>query len=131
MDRKNIYRSPASPSSVIKNLVQGNLMPGIPLPVRPVTMQPMLRKPSVNNNTQDIYREKEAAAGRNSSHAAAVKPIVEMPKDIKIDMNVPQTMKKTEIAEAAITQERLKEAIVWSEILGKPLCKRGKRRRSW
>ncbi len=27
-----------------------------------------------------------------------------------------------------ITQSRLQEAVVWSEILGKPLCKRGKRR---
>lgn len=122
MDRNNMYRSPASPSSVIKNLMQASRMPGNPVPTRPVTVQPMMRKPYVDNNTQDIYREKGAAAGR---------PIVEVPNDIKIDMNMPQTVKKAEIAEAAITQERLKEAVVWSEILGKPLCKRGKRRRSW
>jgi hypothetical protein len=122
MDRNNMYRSPASPSSVIKNLMQGSRIPGMPVPTRPVTVQPMMRKPYVNNNTQDIYREKGAAAGS---------PRVEVRKDIKIDMNMPQTLKKAEIAEAAITQERLKEAIVWSEILGKPLCKRGKRRRSW
>lgn len=28
-------------------------------------------------------------------------------------------------------REKLKEAIIWSEILGKPVCKKGKRRESW
>lgn len=33
--------------------------------------------------------------------------------------------------DALISVERLQEAVIWSEILDKPLCKRRKRRTAW
>lgn len=62
------------------------------------------------------------------------KPITEKQKNMNFDLRVMERNKalnnlnRYDSEESIVSKERLQEAIIWSEILGKPLCKRGKRR---
>ena len=60
------------------------------------------------------------------------KPAEKKPMDLRfVENRSNQLIHKTSAVasrESSISQERLQEAIIWSEIIGEPLCKRRKRR---
>lgn len=62
------------------------------------------------------------------------KPITEKPMNMNYDLRAMERNKalnklnKYDSEESIVSKERLQEAIIWSEILDKPLCKRRKRR---
>jgi hypothetical protein len=51
-----------------------------------------------------------------------------LPMELKIDFKTERKADKADDSDSSISQEKLQEAIIWSEILGKPLSRRRKRR---
>jgi hypothetical protein len=47
---------------------------------------------------------------------------------VALEFNIKKINNTTASSEAIISMERLQEAIIWAELLGKPVCKRRKRR---
>ncbi|HWT75009.1 MAG TPA: hypothetical protein VN258_09875 [Mobilitalea sp.] len=62
------------------------------------------------------------------------KPVPEKPAQMKLDIKPVKSAVEIRMPnppankDGLVSQERLQEAIIWSEILGKPLSKRRKRR---
>lgn len=56
------------------------------------------------------------------------KPIDKMPVEVKIEINRRNQFSSPGTKDIILSTDRLQEAIIWSEILDKPLCKRRKRR---
>lgn len=56
------------------------------------------------------------------------KPVDKAPVEVKIEINRLNQLSTPGTKEIIISTDRLQEAIIWSEILDKPLCKRRKRR---
>lgn len=54
-------------------------------------------------------------------------PVEEKPVQIRVEVPKSNKSKPAAPAESIISVERLQEAIIWSEILGKPVSKRRKR----
>lgn len=127
---KNMYGMPDSPGSVIKKLIGENLFGELTAAGNTMANRPM-NKPVINRYpVKGPDADKPAGdkavmgkpAGKNGVNAA--------PPEIKIDLtNFDRSGKKVS-SEPVITQKELQKAIIWSEILGQPVCKRGKRRMS-
>ncbi len=56
------------------------------------------------------------------------KPVDKMPVEVKIEINRRNQFSSPGTKDIILSTDRLQEAIIWSEILDKPLCKRRKRR---
>lgn len=112
MDRNNMFRVPVSPSSIIRKIATDNFNVGKLAAGRPAAENPTMKKPAADKN---------AAKG-----LATDKPMMEKSAGIYANSSF-----NDNDGEPQISQARLQDAIIWSEILGKPVSKRGKRRTSW
>jgi hypothetical protein len=70
--------------------------------------------------------QKPAAKKSDKSEKPATKPL-----EVKLEVSKVSRVVPFADSDMLISQERLQEAIIWSEILGKPVSKRRKRRELW
>ncbi|MDD3172408.1 MAG: hypothetical protein PHF63_01855 [Herbinix sp.] len=147
MDRNPMYRMPTSPGSVIKKLSEGKQTTGYQTAEQQTTGKPVADKSSVKNydawmpvinnfsvtkrNTDPINNKSESV-NRTAERPLADKPLPEKqlkskPVEFKIDYQK-SGMGSANNKGSFVSTEQLQEAIIWSEILGKPVSKRRKLR---
>lgn len=73
--------------------------------------------------TKSMTPEKEESASKGNTNKNAPKVEIEVERP---EVNTAYNIKSQESIN--ITQKNFQEAIIWSELLGKPMCKRRKRR---
>lgn len=114
MERKSMYSVSAKPTSTFSKLANANLL-GKPVLNRITSAANALAKnPYVNKPVaEELIKEKPAQG---------------IQAEIRFDMNYTGNNVKLASVEPMVSQERLQDAIIWSEILGKPVSKRRKRR---
>lgn len=83
---------------------------------------------------KNIYRKQADRKSADQKPAAKKSDKSEKPtKPLEVKLEVSKASRVVPFADSdmLISQERLQEAIIWSEILGKPVSKRRKRRELW
>lgn len=107
MERKYMYSASSGSSSAVR---------------RPAQIRNMLDR-IAQNFTDENSKAAQSAVNKVKSGYSADKPGFQKPRELKID-----TGKSADTREAfpdnRITSEKLQEAIIWSEILGKPVSRR-------
>lgn len=84
-------------------------------------------KKYINPETEQIT--KMSSEGKRNKKINFEREIESQPKEIKpLIRETKPLSKETKPLNLQISQKKIQEAIIWSEILGKPMCKRRKRR---
>ena len=86
-------------------------------------MNRMPGKPEMKTAANKSLCSDKAATSDNSKNKADKKPDIKVDIDINLARNV-----SSDFLDLQISHRKLQEAIIWSELLGKPVCKRRKRR---
>ncbi len=112
MERKSMYRAPLSSASVARKLVEKN------------PLESMNQNISVENHKLD-----SSVNNRAKTRSSVEKSKTQyLQQEMKIELSSSSNRSIMSSEDKKISQERLQEAIIWSEILGKPICKRKRSR---
>lgn len=76
--------------------------------------------------TKRSVNEANKESNMNDNNMAANN--MQKSKALKFELNLKKSDMNQTPAPMDLTQKKLEEAIIWSEILGEPMCKRRKRR---
>lgn len=87
----------------------------------------MPKNSAINQSNKDIMNANDMYQWNKKKKTNQSVQVMQEAEDIKKPIFSVYDDNKKNI-DINITQKDLKEAIIWSEILGKPMCKRGKRR---
>ncbi len=112
MERKSMYRAPLSSASVARKLVEKN------------PLESMNQNISIENHKLD-----SSVNSRSKTRSSVEKSKTQnLQQEMKIELSSSSNRSIASSEDKKISQERLQEAIIWSEILGKPVCKRKRSR---
>ena len=120
---KNLYQQPTA--QLMSNLKKMLTVPQYPVNDPMYKNTPVLKPGAVQAKlpNQGKKSEKEAIPEKKASDQKKASDLTLQMRGVTIPSVL---MPKTDPEE--VSQERLQEAVIWSEILGKPLSKRRKRR---
>ena len=108
MERKSMYSAPLSSASVARKLLEKN------------PLESMNQKISIENHKLNLPADSRA----KTRSPVEKSNIQNLQQEMKIETSDFSNRSIASSEDKKISLERLQEAIIWSEILGKPVCKR-------